>query len=226
VQRAVIIAALAACAAAQGTPPRASADGYPAHGAVGELRIGAEYLVHSMPAAEGLVYVPAYLVVEVAVFGPPGARANLAASYFSLRLNGSRQPILAQQPFLVANAMEGPRPGSSSPTGGVVIGIGGIGTTAGRPADRPTQPPPVPDPSGRTTRTPPPVETPNPYLTERAQPVSVREQVEHTALPSGDIPLPAAGALFFAYRGKTEQIKTIELLYEGPAGMLTLHLRP
>jgi hypothetical protein len=37
--------------------------------------------------------------------------------------------------------------------------------------------------------------------------------------------LPQAGLLFFAFRGKTESIRDVELVYEGPAGKAVIPLR-
>jgi hypothetical protein len=69
-------------------------------------------------------------------------------------------------------------------------------------------------------------ETPNPYVIDRgAPPATPREQVEKAALPSGDVVPPISGALFFAYQGKPESIKSVELRYDGPAGKATLKLR-
>jgi hypothetical protein len=45
-------------------------------------------------------------------------------------------------------------------------------------------------------------------------------------MPVGEHALPEAGLLFFQYRGKTESIHSIELIYAGPAGEVTLNLQP
>jgi hypothetical protein len=45
-------------------------------------------------------------------------------------------------------------------------------------------------------------------------------------MPVGEHALPEAGLLFFQYRGKTESIHSIELIYAGPAGEATLNLQP
>jgi hypothetical protein len=45
------------------------------------------------------------------------------------------------------------------------------------------------------------------------------------ALLEGDRALPQAGLLFFQYRGKRESIKSVELIYQGPAGNATLTLQ-
>jgi hypothetical protein len=43
-------------------------------------------------------------------------------------------------------------------------------------------------------------------------------------VPDGDLKTPFAGLLFFPFRGKTKSIKTMELLYQGPAGTIALKL--
>ena len=50
------------------TEPKGKASDYPAHAAAGNVSIGAEYLVHSIPAGNQTLVAPDYLVVEVALF--------------------------------------------------------------------------------------------------------------------------------------------------------------
>jgi hypothetical protein len=52
------------------------------------------------------------------------------------------------------------------------------------------------------------------------------QRVQKAVLPEGDRALPQAGLLFFSYRGKPQGIRSIELLYSGPAGKVTLPLQP
>ena len=54
----------------------------------------------------------------------------------------------------------------------------------------------------------------------------MEQRVQKAALPEGDRALPVAGLIFFQYRGKTKDIKSIELIYAGPAGKATLKLTP
>ena len=42
----------------------------------------------------------------------------------------------------------------------------------------------------------------------------------------GDRPLPQAGLIFFQYRGKIQNIHSLELIYSGSAGKTTLKLQP
>jgi hypothetical protein len=52
-----------------------------------------------------------------------------------------------------------------------------------------------------------------------------QQRVRKAALPEGDRALPQAGLIFFQYRGKVENIRSLELLYEGPAGNASLTLQ-
>jgi hypothetical protein len=51
-------------------------------------------------------------------------------------------------------------------------------------------------------------------------------KVQKAALPEGERPLPAAGLIFFQYRGKSKGIRSLELIYNGPAGQTSLFLHP
>ena len=54
--------------------------------------------------------------------------------------------------------------------------------------------------------------------------MSIEDRIKHAAVPEGDIKTPFAGLLYFPFRGKTKSIKTMDLLYEGPAGKFALKL--
>jgi hypothetical protein len=73
---------------------------------------------------------------------------------------------------------------------------------------------------GNQDPTPPPPKMPMPLVH------AMQIRVEKATLPEGDRVLPEAGLLFFAYNGKTEKIKTVELIYSGSAGKVTLTLQP
>jgi hypothetical protein len=55
---------------------------------------------------------------------------------------------------------------------------------------------------------------------------SWEQHADKASLPGGDRPLPQAGLLFFSYRGRTQSIRSLELIYDGPAGKTTLKLHP
>jgi hypothetical protein len=55
---------------------------------------------------------------------------------------------------------------------------------------------------------------------------TMQQRVQRASMPEGDRALPEAGLLFFEYRGKPENIRSLELIYSGPAGNATLALQP
>ena len=67
----------------------------------------------------------------------------------------------------------------------------------------------------------PPAPVKIPIALQRA----MAQRVQKAALPEGERALPQAGLLFFKHRGKTENLQSIELVYEGPAGKATLKLK-
>ncbi len=72
----------------------------------------------------------------------------------------------------------------------------------------------------RSNEPPAPVKVP--VAVQRA----IAQRVQKAALPEGDRPLPQAGLLFFQYGGKPKSIRSVELLYAGPAGQAVLKLQP
>ena len=52
------------------------------------------------------------------------------------------------------------------------------------------------------------------------------QRAQKAALPEGDRTLPVAGLLFFQYSGKAKSIRSVDLIYNGPAGKATLELQP
>ena len=60
---------------------------------------------------------------------------------------------------------------------------------------------------------------------EKAPAMSIDERVEKAALDEGESKMPVAGLLYFPYRAKTKKIKSVELIYQGPAGHAEIKLR-
>jgi hypothetical protein len=102
----------------------------------------------------------------------------------------------------------------------VGAGAGNAGVILGRP--------PIVErfPGDPTVRRPlPPVQNPpQAARVEKEPPPPVDELVQRAAMPEGERGLPAGGLLFFAYKGKTESINSVEISYDGPAGKATLKL--
>lgn len=189
---------------AHGLPPRAAPVDYQVHAKVGELTIAAEFTGHGIPTAGEPLNSEDYVAVEIGIFGPPEARLTITATDFSLRVNKRKEPLPSQPWALAAKNIKDPEwiPPDAAPAqkskGGLSGGAGGR-----EPGAPPPLPPKVPVELLRTWQ----------------------QRVRRAALPEGDRALPQAGLLFFPYRGKTESIRTVELIYNGPAGKLELPLR-
>lgn len=199
------IAALCLCAQTPGLPPRAAPSDYQAQVKAGTVTIAAEFKGHSVTTPEKTLTTEEYVVVELGLFGPPEARIKLSIEDFSLRINGKKAPLPSQPYGLVAKNLKDPEwvpPESAAPKSKGSFGGGG-GGGAGQ-NDPPPSPPKVP------------------IELQRA----MAQRVQKASLPEGDRPLPVAGLIFFQYRGKAESIRSIELMYSGPAGTATLALEP
>ena len=161
--------------------------------------IGAEFAGHSIPDPQSALTTADYVVVEVALFGPPDAHVKLSYEDFSVRLNGKKTLLPAQGFSAVFKSLKDPEwePAvKSEPKSKTNVNGGGQGEAGA--------PPPV---------------VHIPIEVERA----MQQRVQKAALPEGDRALPAAGLIFFEHGGKTN---SIELIYSGPAGKATLALQP
>lgn len=189
----------------KGMPPRASAADYQFQGKAGTVNIGAEFDGHSVPTPDHTYSAEDYIVVEAGLFGAPGAHLVLTRDDFSLRINGKK--VLPSEPYeLVFKSLKDPEwipPESKEDKeskNGITTGGGGLG-------------------GGDKV---PPLPPKMPFELRRA----MNQQVQKSSMQEGDRPLPQAGLLFFSYRGKPENIKSMELLYSGAAGKVTLELQP
>ncbi len=211
----LLVAAAGALAGQGGTLPKTRAEDYPVHGAAGKLGIGADYTVHSFSGRGRMFVAEAYLVVEVALYGPRGEEAMVSGSRWSLRVNGKKQALAPQPPQFVAASFKYPdweRTRRLEAQAGPVI--------LGRPVPVERFPG---DPTARR-RLPPPPRAPEPQDpggAEKTPEPKAEEVVLETALPEGTQRLPVSGYLYFAYKGK---VKSVELIYEGPEGRAALRL--
>jgi hypothetical protein len=188
--------------AAKGLPPRAAPTDYQAHARAGTVTVAADFTGHSVPTLQGPLSTEDYVVIETGLFGSPGAQIRLSADDFSLRINGKKKPLPARQFGLILESLKDPEwepPEKAEKKSKASIGGGGKTEGNGPPA---------------------PVKIPIPLQRAMAQ------RVQQAALPEGDRALPQAGLIFFEYRGKTKSIRSIELIYAGPAGQATLTLQP
>lgn len=184
--------------------PRGSANDYQAHARVGSISIGAEFMRHAVPTPQSEFSTEDYVTVEVGFFGAAGDHAKLAAQDFSLRVNGKKAVPSIHYGMVLPNLKD---PEWIPPeTDSKKKGAGGLSTGGGE--GNPNDPPP------------PPPKMPAPLVH------IMQIKVEKAALPEGDRALPEAGLLFFSYRGVSDKIKSVELIYNGAAGKATMTLNP
>jgi len=215
-----LIAALCLCAAGQnppakdapvnetkGIPPRVAPGDYQAHAAAGTVTVAAEFVGHAVPIPDGPIYnTEDYVTVEAALYGPSGARLKISSGDFSLRIYAKKTKPIPNEPFgAVLSSLKDPEweDANALEEKAKKESTTGINTGGKQQADPPA-----------------PVHMPIPLRH------AMQQRVEKVALPEGDRALPQAGLIFFPYRGKTEKIRSIELIYAGPAGTATLTLQP
>ncbi len=208
--------------AGQGTQPKAKAADYPAHAVAGTLEIGAENWGHGFTTTAGGMATGEFLAIEVALFNKDIAPISVQNGHFTLRLNKGT-PIIALPPSYVSTMMKYPE-WQDRPTLTATASAGDGQVTMGRPP----QPERFPgDPRARGGNGPVP-RAPDPQDPEgmkRDQSPTLEAVVAKCALVEGTPSLPMSGYLFFPYRGKMSKLKTIELIYDGPAGSASLELR-
>ena len=195
-------------------------DDYPVHATAGTTAIGAEYLVHSIPAHSQTFFARDYLVVEVAVFPARNQPVEINDNSFTLRLNGKKETISRDTPGTVAASLKYPD-WEPHPHAEAQAGAGNGSVILGRPPavgrfpDDPTQSRPAPP------RSPTPDQQAG---IDRDEPQTPGEAVAQYALPGGRIEKPVSGYIYFHFRGKTKSIKSLELVYADKAGPVTLKL--
>ena len=187
----------------KGMPPRTAPTEYQAHAQAGTVTIAAEFTGHGVGTPQGALTTEDYVVVETGFFGPEGARAKLAIDDFSLRVNGKKVALRGQPYGMVLSSLKDPEWEPPAEVKKSKTSMGGGGGEGGQSND----PPPVPKMT---------------FAERRA----MEQKVQKATLPEGDRALPVAGLIFFQYRGKTQGIKSLELVYDGPAGKATLKLQP
>jgi hypothetical protein len=147
---------------------------------------------------------------------------ELALGHFRLHVgeDKKRQTLAAVGPQFVAAALKYPdwerrrnlEIGAGAGEGGVILG-------------RPRAVERFPgDPSGRNRLPEPPRAPQTGHGVEAEPPVRADERVVASALPEGPAGHPIAGYLYFPYKGKTKNLRPVELVYQGPAGTASLVL--
>jgi hypothetical protein len=190
---------------AKGLTPRAAPTDYQAQAKAGTFTIAAEFKGHSVPTLDNILTTEDYVVVETGLYGPPDARLKLSPDDFSLRINGKKTAAPSQPYGVVVRSLKDPDwepPTPPAAKGGKTkLNAGGEG--------------------GGSKDDPPPI-VHIPIEVVRAMTVKVQK----ASLPQGDRPLPQAGILFFEYGSNAKNIKSLELIYNGPAGKASLTLQP
>lgn len=219
----VAIAIFSICCAFSQTTPKEKAADYPVHGTDGRTAVAAEYLVHSIPAGTQTFIASDYLVVEVAVFPTLGEPVEISTGTFSLRLNGRKEVISCEGPGFVAASVKYPN-WEQRKNVEVQGGIGDAGVVLGRPpavGRFPGDPTPQQSRLPRSPRAPAPDDRNG---IESEEPARAEEVIAQRALPEGPAEKPVSGYIYFRYRGKTKSIKSLELIYNGKSGPVTLKL--
>src|SRR5579863_109658 len=91
----------------KGLPPRVAPTDYQAQAQAGTVTVAAEFIGHSVPTPLATFSTEDYVVVETALFGPPGARTKLSFEDFSLTINDKK--TLSSQPYgLVFHSLKDP----------------------------------------------------------------------------------------------------------------------
>jgi hypothetical protein len=193
---------------AKGMPSRSAPTEYQAQAKAGTVTIGAEFMGHAVPTPEQTVNAEDYIVVEAGLFGPAGARLALARGDFSLRINGKKVASPSEPYELVFHSLKDPQWQPPEESEESKSKSGGSGITTGNGGGAGDKLPPIPPKM--------------PFPLRRA----MEQHVQRAAMQEGERALPQAGLLFFLYRGKTEGIRSLELIYSGAAGNATLTLQP
>ncbi len=184
----------------KGLPPRATPGDYQAQVQVGAYTVAAEFVGHAVPTADGLYNSEDYVAVETAVFGAPGARLVLSQNDFSLRINKKKSPLPSTPTEMVLHSLKDPSWEPPAPPEKSKTSFG----------------------SGSQDSGPPP---PPPHMPVELQHV-MNQHVLNSTMLEGNRALPQAGLFFFQYHGQPKSIRSVELIYKGPAGEATLKLQP
>jgi hypothetical protein len=183
-------------------PPRVAPTDYQAHAQAGTATIAADFAGHGVPTPDGTFATESYIVVEVGIYGPPGAHLNLSYRDFSLRINGKKGALPAQPYELAFASLKDPD--WEPPVRAESQSKSGINTSGG---------------GAQSDAPPPPAKMPMPLV------IAMEQKVKMASIPEGEKALPVAGLIFFSYGGKVSGIHSMELIYAGAAGKASLALQ-
>ena len=216
--RLIAILLLAALAAAQtqtpsvyvlGTTPKAKAADYDAHAKLGDVEIGAEFMVRSFARGEAMYIARDYITVEVALYAPKDKPLDIGYLDFQLSINGKKQTLTPQNPQTVAMTLSHPDWQQDRPGVEASAGAGNTRVTLGGP---PHTPLPTGDPPGTYPQTAPKIPRPDPPGGVEPQSRASASQIAvECALPDGSQRAPVSGFLYFVYSGNTKSIQQVVL---------------
>ena len=200
------IAILAVCAAS-GQDEARKVDDYPAHASWPLFKIGAEYMVHSIPTEKGPLYARDYLVVEVAIL-PEKRPVAISSGAFTLRINGKKTVLSTEPAGFVAASLkyadwEQRRTiiGTAQAGNGTVV-VGKPPNTGRFPGD-PTQ----------DRRRPEPRRPEDPDGGKQVKDLDIDTLVKRATLPEIETLELVKGCLYFRFEGKPNSIRTLDLEY-------------
>jgi|SRR5579871_275978 len=182
---------------------------YPVHAMAGNVGIGADYLVHSIPAGDQTLFAQDYLVVEVAVFPAFAQPVTVTGNTFTLRLNRAKFPLASISPGFVAASLKYPD-WEPHPHAEATAGMGNGGVILGRPAGV-GRFPGDPNEDRRLPRVP---DVGQQQGVGRTAPQSAEEVINRTAFAEGEIDHPMSGFIYFPFKGKMKSLKSVELIYQ------------
>jgi hypothetical protein len=181
--------------------------------------VTAEFQVRSISGGGGVFISEDHIVIEVTVTPPEKREIAVSHSQFTVRMNGKKRVLLPASPQFVAASFKYPdwyEPRGMQAQAGPVI--------LGRPEISERFPG---DPTPSRTRLPRAPRAPEPESRSGVEQEEARpeELAVSKALLEGPASLPVTGYLYFPYRGAIKKIKSLELIYKGPAGDATIKLR-
>ncbi len=207
----------AALLAAGGLEPRAKPEDYGAHARTADAAVGAELLGRYLPGDRTSHMTGDYVVVEVGFFpAVKGKPISLSSGHFRLRLNGKRD-LAAQSPGIVAGGLRNPQ----WDHGRGVTAAGGVGPAVivMRPERRQPRFPGDPQVESRRGG------EREPEIKDGDREPEAGDAALRRALPETPVDRPAAGLLYFAWNESLGKLKSIGLVYDGPAGKMVIALK-
>jgi hypothetical protein len=205
------------------TEHKDKATDYPVHVTAGRVSIGADYLIHSIPAGDQTFLAKDYLVVEVAVFPAVAEPVTIGGNTFKLRLNGQKYPLPSVAPGFVAASLKYPD-WEQHPTAEASAGMGDASVILGRPPAVGRFPGDPTDSQNRLPQQPRAPTTEEQNGIQRERPETVEEVIARTALVEGRANHPVSGFLYFPYKGKIKSLKSVELIFQSETVLVTLKL--